>query len=101
MPRFRSRPFEIEAIQWFPPGDRRWPGPINRLEIYTAAERHPSSIPAGAFIAAYILTRHGQAAVEPGDWLIREPDGSGWYPCKPDVFEAKYEPIGDSHANCA
>ena len=30
----------------------------------------------------------------PGDWIITEMiDGSGFYPCKPDIFEATYEPV--------
>jgi hypothetical protein len=28
-----------------------------------------------------------------GDWVIPESDGEHFYPCKPDVFEATYEPI--------
>ena len=42
----------------------------------------------------HVHTAHdGQAvAVEAGDWIIREPGGRGYYPCKPDIFELTYEP---------
>lgn len=29
----------------------------------------------------------------PGDWIIRGVQGE-FYPCKPDIFEATYEPVG-------
>jgi hypothetical protein len=27
-----------------------------------------------------------------GDWIVPEPDGEHFYPIKPDVFAATYEP---------
>lgn len=39
----------------------------------------------------FVITIHGQGTVvAPGDWIITEPDGEHHYPCKPDVFEARY-----------
>jgi len=32
---------------------------------------------------------------EPGDWIIRGVKGEV-YPCKPDIFEATYEPVDAS-----
>ncbi len=31
--------------------------------------------------------------IESGDWIIPEPDGKHFYPCKPDIFEKTYEPL--------
>ena len=31
--------------------------------------------------------------LEAGDWVIAEPDGEHFYPCKPDIFEATYEAV--------
>src|SRR6266850_3165315 len=28
-----------------------------------------------------------------GDWILPEPDGIHFYPCKPDIFAATYEPL--------
>lgn len=33
--------------------------------------------------------------VMPGDWIIRDPDGT-FSVCKPDAFEATYEPVPSS-----
>lgn len=34
--------------------------------------------------------------VDPGDWIIAEPDGEHYYPCKPEIFRQNYEPDLDS-----
>jgi hypothetical protein len=39
-----------------------------------------------------ILTREGDMRADPGDWIIRGIQGEE-YPCKPDIFEATYEPV--------
>lgn len=45
-------------------------------------------------VYAYVVTIHGErATLAPGDWVIREPDGEHYYPCKPDIFEATYEAV--------
>lgn len=39
-----------------------------------------------------VHTREGDLEAEHGDWIIKGPTGDFW-PCKPDHFAAKYEPI--------
>ena len=42
----------------------------------------------------YVVTTHGQwTKIVDGDWIIREPDNRGFYPCKPDIFAATYEAV--------
>ena len=42
----------------------------------------------------YVTTAHGQRTpIVDGDWIIPEPDNRGFYPCKPDIFEATYEKV--------
>ena len=45
---------------------------------------------------AEINTLEGIMRGEKGDWIIRGVKGE-LYPCKPDIFEATYEPVEDSH----
>lgn len=57
---------------------------------------HPSMTPAGVFVtengSAYVITAHAQRVyLEPGDWILPEPNGDGYYPVKPDIFAATYE----------
>lgn len=46
---------------------------------------------------AWVETIHkGQTVkVEEGDWIIPEPDGEHYYPCKPDIFEKTYELVSE------
>lgn len=39
-----------------------------------------------------IRTLEGDMTASPGDWIIRGVQGE-FYPCKPDIFEATYEPV--------
>lgn len=65
-----------------------------------------SELPIGVFSredgSCYTITIHGQKTnVKLGDWIILEPgypDGSRAYPCKPDIFQKKYEIV---EATCA
>ena len=46
--------------------------------------------------AAYVFinTLEGTMYAKVGDWIIRGVKGE-FYPCKPDIFEATYEPVDD------
>ena len=73
MAKFRSKPTEIEATQWFKPGD------------------HPGVTSKGK--AHFVQTAGGEAEVFEGDWIINEVAPGKFYPCRPDIFAKKYEPV--------
>ena len=76
MPRFRKKPVVIEAVQWNPGIEH--PGVF--LDIRTNR--------------FYVITVHEQEAyIVDGDWIIPEPKEGRFYPCKPDIFAATYEPV--------
>lgn len=79
MARYRSKPVEIEAVQFTDKG------------THPAVES--AFTPPGRPAAYTVHSRQGWVNVDIGDWIIAESDGSGYYPCKPDVFEAKYEKV--------
>jgi hypothetical protein len=74
MARYRSRPAEIEADQWFPGKAVRgveWDG-----------------------MRPFVTTIHGQRSyLDPGDWVADEGDGVHFYPIKPDKFEKRWESV--------
>jgi hypothetical protein len=40
----------------------------------------------------YVITTHGNKAyLEKGDWVIREMDENGFYPCKDEIFIKTYQ----------
>jgi hypothetical protein len=113
MATFRSKPFEVEATQWLKNGDH----PRDESKMMQVGEepflsegkvvryfRHPDvrgtkqcqHCNRTMHEHGWIDTRQGGHTVCPGDWIITEPDGTGFYPCKPNVFEAKYEPAEEA-----
>jgi len=42
-----------------------------------------------------VSTLEGQMTANPGDWIITGIKGE-LYPCKPDIFEATYEPYEEN-----
>ena len=85
MSKFRKLPVVIEAVQWFKAGDHPEVVP---LPLDHAAEIHaiwPSDF-------GWVQTLEGGHVVTPGDWIVRGVKGE-LYPCKPDIFEATYEPV--------
>lgn len=92
--KFRKKPVEVEAYQ------------ITRSLLAGAlfdGQNYPTGLkcvrsschPPSRFISEWVgevVTIHGQATkVIEGDWIITEPDGVHFYPCKPDIFEKTYE----------
>lgn len=85
MAKFRKKPVEIEAhrIGIDPWLDAAWAEVCaNRIVLHQCAEKD-----------GYVLidTLEGQMRGDHGDWLIQGVAGE-FYPCKPDIFEATYEP---------
>jgi hypothetical protein len=95
MARFRSKPVEIEAVQFTPEVIKvivlDGVDIPNGLQCIAASfhQRH-REVHSASFICQ---TRQGPVRPDVNDWIIQESDGSGCYPCKPDVFAAKYEAI--------
>jgi hypothetical protein len=77
--KFRKKPVVIEAIQWTG---------TNMGEIGEFMDGIHWAMSGGNLV---IPTLEGDMAVSLNDWIIRGVKGE-YYPCKPDVFEATYEP---------
>ena len=102
MPKFRKKPVEIEAHQWFQNGD-------HPLDGYTAngaegklVKRFKHAVNDGSQKCkhchylmhdhGWINTLEGGHIVCPGDWIITGIQGEH-YPCKPEIFKQTYERI--------
>ncbi len=83
---FRKKPVVIEAAQFT--GDEL--RGVCRCKLFGAEDAEYDRTDRGP----HVHTIHGgqPVFVEPGDWVIPEPDGEHFYPCKPDIFAATYEP---------
>jgi len=84
MAKFRKKPLEVEAEQFWP--DKSLPRGVT---LWSTEESRPRDMSFG-----YVITIHGQRAhVQAGDWIVPEPDGWHFYPIKNDIFVATYEPV--------
>jgi hypothetical protein len=84
MNKFRKRPVVIEARQL---------NFENAAEImaWCGSTKHWSRPPLRAVTGIIVPTLEGQHEASFGDWIIKGVKGE-FYPCKPDIFEATYEP---------
>jgi len=81
MAKFRKRPVVIEAIQFDGTNEfalGKWMG------LGVVQKNLDGSMP--------IETLEGTMSAAPGYWIIRGVQGE-FYPCKPDIFAATYEPV--------
>jgi len=85
---FRKKPVAIEAFQWF--GDeRQTEDPVWIVEAIRNGTAYYDQ-ESGTF---KIKTLEGEMSAQQGDWIIQGVHGE-IYPCKPDIFEKTYEPVG-------
>lgn len=80
--RYRKKPVEVEAV--------RWDG--NNVEKVRAFFGGRGRFFVDRASNVRIDTLEGRMTASPGDWVIRGVKGE-FYPCKPDIFEATYEPV--------
>lgn len=78
--RFRKRPVVIEAMLFTED---------NAVAVQEFIGHHGSAMNGPSVVE--IRTLEGTMYATPGDWIIKGVAGE-FYPCKPDIFEATYEP---------
>jgi hypothetical protein len=83
MPKFMKEPAVIEAVQYTEYG-KLVKGMCNSISCYSAGNNQP-----------HVHTIHNGQIVnlEIGDFIIPEPDGKHFYPCKPNIFEMTYKEV--------
>lgn len=85
MAKYRKKPVVIEAVQF-----RR--GEIPGEEFITDGVQSGTLRYVADEDTFLINTLEGTMSASPGDYIIRGVQGE-IYPCKPDIFEATYEPV--------
>lgn len=93
--KFRKKPVEIEAMQVSGADkDHRLCGPCAAV-AWIGANGGESTCDG---ISLYIRMLESVMRADVGDWVIRGVKGE-FYPCKPDIFAATYEPVEDGGSN--
>jgi len=88
MPKYRKKPVVIEAFQLPPEGEDA------NEELINFLHRSNRGITSERNGSASISTLGGTMTANPRDYIVRDVKGE-YYPCKPDIFEATYEPMND------
>ena len=81
MPFYRKLPVVIEAVQWG--------GVLDEETVAWCGGELDYDEDGDVFLS--IETLEGAHGARPLDWVIKGIKGE-FYPCKPDIFEATYEP---------
>lgn len=83
--RYRKKPVVVEAA-----------GPITVDNVADIARWADADYwgPESPMPAIFVETLEGEMRADLGDWIIRGVQGE-FYPCKPDIFAATYEPAED------
>lgn len=79
---YRKKPVVITAVQWT--------GSMSDVIAAFGRQFPTSGSPLSGSLR--ISTLEGDMICQPGDWIIRGVKGE-YYPCKPDIFAATYEPV--------
>ena len=80
---FGALAFETNALAWdYDAGAYRYPG--GKWASTAESGMHPNCL--------LIPTLEGDMLARPGDWIIKGVQGE-FYPCKPDIFAATYDPV--------
>jgi hypothetical protein len=92
MAKFRKKPVEVEAVQWT--GDNA--ADLNHFaashfDVLNEQDRANCDDPE-ATAQIYDALHSTWVLVYTSDWIIRGIKGE-FYPCRPDVFDATYEPV--------
>ena len=96
MAKFRKKPVVIEAVQltW-----TNWDEMCDFAGVGPESDKpHGVQLPDSLSIAMDIPTLEGTMRADEDDWIIKGVKGE-FYPCKPDIFEATYEPVIESEVD--
>ena len=93
--KYKTKPVEIEAIQWTGLNleeIKTFVGDSLLAEIYNIIDTAWKVGKGRPHVLLKIKTLEGDMHVSEGDYIIKGLKGE-FYPCKPDIFEKKYELI--------
>lgn len=102
--KFRKKPIVVEAFQMTYEralDEADWPQWLWDAK-YSLLKEDPGSVSLTyrngqlVMLIRTLESGHGAHTVTWGDWIIKGVQGE-LYPCKPDIFEATYEPVEEEN----
>lgn len=92
MPKYQKKPVVIEAIQLTVKNHYLVIEFVNAGRLTDGQPEIEHDVANPENIKLHIPTLEGLMTANAGDWIIKGIQGE-FYPCKPDIFEATYEPV--------
>ena len=89
MPKYRTKPIEVEAVQlrW-----DTWSEMCEHANVGRLEDGKPQGRQDGEAIGLDIPSLKGLIQASEGDWVIKDAQGE-LDTCKPDVFDATYDAV--------
>lgn len=104
MPKYRSKPVEIEAMRWVPDAPRNATDgerTADRIVAWVNANggkawfsRHGGNPAVAAVPSIAVHTLNGTAYAAPGHYVVKGPND--FYPCDADTFRSRWELLADA-----
>lgn len=86
--KYRKKPVVIEAVQFNGTFEE-----VENIKRFCEGNAFETCPPTGHYL--YIKTLEGDMMVSHNDFIIKGIKGE-FYPCKPDIFVATYEPVEET-----
>lgn len=84
--KYRKKPVEVEVLEW---------DGSNSVAMARFMGKPLDEITASPLNNALVIrTLEGKMTAKVGDFIIKGVHGE-FYPCKPEIFEATYEPVSE------
>lgn len=92
--KYKTKLCEIEAVQWNGSNQKEIMDFVGESLIYNVFNFDITwdNDKGSPYVYMVIRTLEGNMKVSVGDYIVKGLRGE-FYPCKPDVFERKYEPV--------
>ena len=92
--RYRKKPVEIEAVQWTGLNLEEIKAFVGKSLIYDIIDTAWEVGKGRPRVFMKIKTLEDDMIASEGDYIIKGISGE-FYPCKPDIFKATYEEVGE------
>lgn len=90
--KYKTKPCEIEAVQYDGSNQKEIMDFVGESLIYYSLNLDIPWNDDKSYVYMAVMTLEGRMRISKGDYIIKGLRGE-FYPCKPDVFEKKYELI--------
>lgn len=93
---YQTAPSRVTAVQWTGENAAAVQRLVGRLPLGTEGFMVLTNLTTrrpGRHASLWVQKSRRWCDVDPGTFVIAEPDGGGFYPCTEAVFRDKYEPV--------